>query len=53
LSRELSLRHGHTALFLPTFKLVQKHLTAKKALKLEALLRKLDRSAVVALDDIG
>ena len=53
LGRELILRHGHTVLFIPTFKLVQKLLLAKKALKLEALLRKLDRYAVVALDDIG
>src|SRR5487761_2110660 len=43
LGRELILRHGHTVLFIPTFKLVQKLLLAKKALKLEALLRKLDR----------
>ena len=47
LSRELILRHGHTVLFIPTFKLVQKLLLAKKALKLEALLKKLDRYAVV------
>jgi len=40
-------------LFIPTFKLVQKLLLAKKALKLEGLLKKLDRYAVVALDDIG
>jgi len=53
LGRELILRHGHTVLFIPTFKLVQKLLLAKKALKLEALLKKLDRYAVVALDDIG
>jgi len=32
---------------------VQKLLTAKKALKLEALLKKLDQYSVVALDDIG
>jgi DNA replication protein DnaC len=50
LSRELILRHGHTVLFIPTFKLVQKLLTAKKALKLEALLKKLDRYVVVAVD---
>jgi hypothetical protein len=37
----------------PTFKLVQQLLNGKKALKLEALLKKLDRYAVVALDDIG
>lgn len=53
LSRELILRHGHPVLFTPTFKLVQQLLNAKKALKLEALLKKLDRYAVVALDDIG
>lgn len=53
LGRELILRHGHPVLFIPTFKLVQKLLLAKKALKLEALLQKLDRYAVVCLDDIG
>ena len=53
LSRELMLRHGHTVLFIPTFQLVQKLLRAKQSLKLEALLRKLDRYAVVCLDDIG
>ena len=53
LGRELILRHGHTVLFMPTFKLVQQLLNAKKALKLEALLQKLDRYAVVCLDDIG
>jgi DNA replication protein DnaC len=53
LSRELILRHGHTVLFTPTFKLVQQLLNAKKELRLEALLKKLDRYAVVCLDDIG
>ena len=53
LCREMILRHSHTVLFIPTFKLVQKLLTAKKALKLEALLKKLDRYSIVALDDIG
>lgn len=53
LGRELVLRHGHTVLFIPTFKLVQQLLNAKQALKLEALLKKLDRYAVVCLDDIG
>ena len=43
LSRELILRHGYPVLFTPTFKLVQQLLNAKKALKLEALLKKLDR----------
>ena len=43
LGRELILRHGLTVLFTPTFKLVQQLLNAKKALKLEAALKKLDR----------
>ena len=53
LARELILRHGLTVLFTPTFKLVQQLLLAKQALKLEAALKKLDRYAVVVLDDIG
>ena len=53
LARELILRHGYTVLFTPTFKLVQQLLAAKQALKLEALLKKLDRYSVVVLDDIG
>jgi len=53
LGRELILRYGLTVLFIPTFKLVQKLLTAKKALTREALLNKHDRYSVVALDDIG
>ena len=53
LARELILRHSYTVLFTPTFKLVQQLLSAKKELKLESLLKKLDRYAVVVLDDIG
>ena len=53
LGRELILRHGHAVLFIPTCKLVQRLLAAKAALRLEALLKKLDRYAVVALDDLG
>jgi DNA replication protein DnaC len=52
-ARELILRHSYPVLFTPTFKLVQQLLQAKKALKLEALLKKLDHYAVVVLDDIG
>lgn len=52
-ARELILRHSYPVLFTPTFKLVQQLLAAKQALKLEALLKKLDRYAVVVLDDIG
>lgn len=51
--RELILRHQHQTLFIPTFKLVQQLLSAKKELRLEETLKKLDRYAVVILDDIG
>lgn len=53
LAREMVLRHGYTVLYTPTFKLVQQLLVAKRELRLEALLKKLDRYAIVALDDIG
>jgi len=53
LGRELVLRHGHTVLFTPTFKLVQQLLTAKKELRLNELLKKLDRVEAVILDDLG
>src|SRR5208337_3122032 len=49
----LILRHGYTVLFTPTFKLVQQLLAAKQALKLDGLLKKLDRYSVVVIDDIG
>jgi DNA replication protein DnaC len=51
--RELILRHGMRVLFRPTFKLVSQLLVAKRDLRLEAELRKLDRYEVVILDDIG
>ena len=53
LGRELVLRHGHTVLFTPTFKLVQQLLTAKKELRLNELLKKLDRVEAIILDDLG
>jgi DNA replication protein DnaC len=53
LGRELILRHNYRVLFVATFKLVQQLLTAKKELRLENLLKKLDRYDVVALDDLG
>lgn len=40
-------------LFVPTYRLVQRMLTAKRDLELEALMRRLDRFDVVILDDIG
>lgn len=53
LGRELILRHRIPVLFLPTFKLVQQLLAAKKALRLESELRRLDRYPVVLLDEFG
>jgi DNA replication protein DnaC len=53
LGRELILRHEHAVLFVPTFRLVQQLLKAKAALQLESALQKLDRYAVVVLDDLG
>lgn len=53
LGRELILRHRYPVLFIPTFKLVQQLLAAKKELRLESELKRLDRFAAVILDDIG
>lgn len=53
LAREMVIRHGYTVLYTPAFKLVQQLLVAKRELRLETLLKKLDRYAIVALDDIG
>ena len=53
IGHELISRRGYQVLFTPTFKLVQRLLVAKRELTLEAELRRLDRFAVVILDDIG
>jgi DNA replication protein DnaC len=53
LGRELILRHEYSVFFVPTFRLVQQLLKAKQALQLETMLQKLDRYAVVVLDDLG
>jgi DNA replication protein DnaC len=53
LCRELILRHRYPVLFTPTFKLVQQLLAAKKELRLESELKRLDRFPVVVLDDLG
>ena len=47
------IQRGYRVLFVPAFRLVQQLLIAKRDLKLEAMLRKLDRFDVVILDDIG
>jgi DNA replication protein DnaC len=53
LGRELILRQRCPVLFTPTFKLVQQLLVAKKDLRLESELKRLDRYPVVILDDLG
>jgi DNA replication protein DnaC len=44
---------GHQVLFTPAYKLVQRLLVAKRDLELERELARLDRFAVVILDDLG
>lgn len=53
LGRELILRHGISVRFVPTFKLVQQLLAAKRDLELGKQLARLDRYGVIILDDIG
>jgi DNA replication protein DnaC len=53
LGRELILRHGCKIFFTPTFKLVQQLLAAKKDLRLDTLLKKLDGFEGIVLDDLG
>ena len=53
LGHELILRQKRRVLFIPTFKLVERLLSAKKESNLEAALKKLDYFEVVILDDIG
>ena len=44
---------GHSVLFIPTYKLVQNLLAAKRDLELPKALRNLDRFDLLILDDIG
>ncbi len=53
IAHELILRRGCRVLFMPAIHLVQQLLIAKRDLKLESFLRKLDGFDVVLLDDIG
>jgi len=53
LARELVIKRGCRALFIPAVTLVQQLLIAKRDLKLEAVLRRLDGFDLVLLDDIG
>lgn len=47
------IERGHSALFVPTYSLVQDLLLAKRNLDLPRALRKLDAFEVVILDDLG
>ncbi len=47
------VRRGHTVLFLPAYKLVQRLLMAKRELELERAIKRLDRFEAVFIDDIG
>lgn len=53
LGRELVLRHACPVYFTPTFKLVQQLLVAKRELRLDKLLKKLDRFSAIIIDDLG
>jgi DNA replication protein DnaC len=53
LGRELILRHAIPVYFTPTYKLVQQLLAAKRDLRLDIMLKKLDRYEVIILDDLG
>ena len=44
---------GYSVLFRPAYQIVQRLLTARRDLKLESEIRRLDRFDVVILDDIG
>jgi len=52
-AHELIVRHNCRVLFTTTFSLVQRLLVAKGELRIEELLRKLDRYDAILLDDIG
>ncbi len=47
------VEQGHSVLFMPTFKVVQELLIAKRDLKLSRALRSLDAFELLILDDIG
>jgi DNA replication protein DnaC len=47
------IEQGHSVYFVPTFKLVQDLLAAKRDLELPRALRKLDHFEVLILDDLG
>ena len=52
-ARDAVLRHACPVYFTPTFKLVQQLLVAKRELRLDKLLKKLDRFSAIIIDDLG
>lgn len=50
---ELIMRHQKRILFVPTFKLVQRLLEAKRRMELETLLKKLEGFEAIIVDDLG
>jgi DNA replication protein DnaC len=53
IGHELVLKHGYQVFFTSVFSLVQQLLSAKANLRMEEMLKKLDRYDAVILDDIG
>ena len=53
IGHEMIQRHGIPVLFAPSYKLIQRLLEAKRDLRLEAMLKKLDGYKVIILDDLG
>jgi len=47
------VQSGHSVLFVPTFRIVDRLLRAKRDLEIEAELRRLDRFQLLILDDFG
>ena len=47
------MRHQKRILFVPTFKLVQRLLEAKRRMELETLLKKLEGFEAIIVDDLG
>lgn len=47
------VKRGHSVLFIPAFRLVQQLLVAKRDLRLEKELKRLDKFEAVIIDDIG
>jgi len=53
IGHELIVNHGQRVLFVPSYKLIQRLLEAKRELSLAGELKRLDQYSVVILDDLG